>query len=150
MTRYHGNDTVEAGTYLDLHALRVETLEEKGRLPGDGATVWRRVPELGLLVAAPFVGLIYVVFLPLIGFLMLGKVVAEWAARQAADALGATVRVLRPAWQPAVAFLGRGKRTGRRGRARVHTERPDPWADRVREEVAEDAPEQAAAEADER
>jgi hypothetical protein len=101
-----------------------------------------------LLVAAPFVGLLYVVFLPLIGFLMLGKVVAEWAAEQVADALGATVRVLRPAWQPAVAFLGRGKR--KRGPEKAREETPDAWADTVREEVTEDAVEEAAAEADER
>jgi hypothetical protein len=148
MTRYHGNDTVEAGTYLNLRKLRVESLEEEGRLPGDGATVWRPVPEAMLLVAAPFVGLLYVVFLPLIGFLMLGKVVAEWAAGQVADALGATVRVLSPAWQPAVAFLGRGKR--KRGPEKAREETPDAWADTVREEVAEDAVEEAAAEADER
>jgi hypothetical protein len=136
MTQYHGDDTVEPGTYLNLRRLRVETLEEKGRLPGDGAAVWRRVPETMLLVAAPFVGLLYVVFLPLIGFLMLGKVVAEWAAAQAADALGATVRVLRPAWQPAVAFLGRGRRTPEGEDARE--ERPDPWAETARAAAAED------------
>lgn len=145
MTRYRGNDMVEAGTYLNLRRLRAETLEEAGRLPGDGATAWRRVPETMLLVAAPFVGLLYVIFLPLIGFLMLGKVVAEWAAGQVADALGATVRVLRPAWQPAVAFLGRGRR--KREGETAREERPDAWAEAARAEAAEDAGEDVAADA---
>lgn len=148
MTRYHGNDTVEPGTYLNLRRMRVEAMEEEGRLPGDGAAVWRRVPETMLLVAAPFVGLLYVIFLPLIGFLMLGKVVAEWAARHVADALDATVRVLRPAWQPAVAFLGRGRRTRKGDKARE--ERPDAWADAARAAAAEEVAEDADAEEGER
>lgn len=136
MTRYHGNDTVEAGTFLDLRRIRVHTLEEKGRLPGDGATVWRRVPEMALLVASPVVALLYVVFLPLIGFLMLGGVLLEWAARHVTDALRSTVRVLRPAWQPAVAFLGRGK--GRRAAGKAPEERPDPWAEQAGAEARDE------------
>ena len=136
MTRYHGNEIVDAGIYLNVRELAFKSLDEEGRLPGDAAAVWRRVPAMVLLVVAPVVGLLFVVFLPLIGFLMLGMVALRWAAGHAAEALTGTVRVLRPAWQPALSFLGRGRRRAPAERAR--DERPDAWADEVRAEVVAD------------
>jgi len=66
----------------------------------------------------------------MVGWLLVGKV-----AELAADAAGASLRVLRPAWQPAYSFLTRTK-AGKRGAKRA--EKKDVWAEEVRKEAAPD------------
>lgn len=94
------------------------------------------MPGLALLVAAPLIGLAYVIFLPLIGFLMLGAVALEKACSLAREmgAWGATL--LRPAWQPARAFLSRGKT--KKAKRREESETSDRWAEEVRQELEEE------------
>lgn len=126
MTKYHGNDEVGPGIYFNLRELAFRSVEDAERLPGGPEQVWRRVPALAMLAAGPIVGLVFVMFLPLIGFLMLAGVVLGWLGRQLAAAFGALGRVLRPAWQPALAFLGRGRAK------KAEAPKPDPWAEEVR------------------
>lgn len=99
MKLYRGNQLVAPGIYLDLRELAFRSMDEEGRLPGSEAAVWRRVPAIAMLVVAPAVSLAYFVFLPLVGFVMLGGVVGlklyELAKRAAAGALP----MLRPAWK---------------------------------------------------
>ncbi len=132
MTRYHGKQNVEPGIYLNLRELSFKSLDDEGHLPGKETSVYYRVPALVLLVAAPLLGLVYAIFLPLIGFMMLGAFLASkfyGVAKQAADA---TVLVLRPAWQPARAFLTRGKRAkGKEKQAKGE----DAWAEKARKEA---------------
>ena len=136
MTRYYGNENVEPGIYFSLEHLSFVSMDESGQLPGSAETVYRRVPAIALLVVGPLVGLAYVIFLPLIGFVMLGRVVAATAWALAQDAAHALVRVLEPAWQPARAFLSRGKRKEKGEKATE--ERTDEWAEEVREELDEE------------
>ena len=131
MKRYHGNQKVGPGIYFNLRELAFRSVEDDEWLPGDRDDVWREVPALVMLVAAPVVGLAFVIFLPLIGFLMLGGLAMAWAGRQAMPAFAAFGRVLRPAWQPALAFFARGK-----ARDEAAAARPDPWLDEVRDELA--------------
>jgi hypothetical protein len=88
-----------------------------------------RVPALAMLTIAPLLGLAYVIFLPLIGFAMVawiaGKAVLGLAARAAAEC----VAVLKPAWQPTMAFFSRGKA------AKRETKQPDAWAEDVKKEL---------------
>ena len=77
------------------------------------------MPALALLVVGPLMGLAYAIFLPLIGFAMVGGVVLRKAGELAVEAGQAGSRVLRPAWQPARAFLSRGK-TRRAGDGQRH------------------------------
>jgi hypothetical protein len=132
MTRYYGNQNVDPGIYLNLRELSFKSLDDEGRLPGKETNVYYRVPALVLLVAAPLLGLVYAIFLPLIGFMMLGAFLASkfyGLAKQAADA---TVLVLRPAWQPARAFLTRGKRA----KGEEQAAKPkDAWAEKARAEA---------------
>ncbi len=76
MTRYHANEVVTPGVYFDARHLRFRNQEEAGRLPDDGG-VYRRVPTVVLLIAGPLIGLAYVVFLPLIGFIAVGSLIVE-------------------------------------------------------------------------
>ena len=134
--RYRGTQTVGPGFYVNLRRLTFASFdEEEGRLPGLETETWRRVPELAMLAAAPFVSIAYIVFLPLIGFLMLGGVLASKLSALARQAAGAAVPVLRPAWQPARAFLTRGK--PRKAGEAEEVER-DEWAEVARREAAAD------------
>ena len=129
MRRYRGNEKVEPGVYFNLAQLAFTSIAEEGHLPGSAGDVYRRVPTLALLVVGPFLGAVYVIFLPFIGFGMLAWIAGTKLAPVMEDAGAAFVRVLRPAWQPAMAFLSRGKAA--KGR-RTPTDR---WAEDVKTEL---------------
>jgi hypothetical protein len=134
--RYHGNQVVDPGIYLNLRELTFKSMDEEGRLPGGEDAVWRRVPVLVMLVAAPVISIVYFIFLPLVGFLMLAGVVGLKLYALGKQAVAAMVPVLRPAWQPARAFLSRGKPAKARA---AETKAKDEWADEARREAAESA-----------
>lgn len=135
MTRYYGNQKVEPGIYFCAKELSFKSMDDQERLPGGEARTYWRVPALALLVGAPLIGLAYVIFLPLLGFMMLGAVALEkvWALTRELGSWAATL--VRPAWQPARAFLSRGKARGKREDT---TEKKDRWAEEVREELDKD------------
>ncbi|HLE84320.1 MAG TPA: hypothetical protein VJG13_08270 [Thermoanaerobaculia bacterium] len=145
MKTYRGQQLVDPGIYLNLRELAFKSMDEDGRLPGTEEAVWRRVPALAMLVAAPLVSIVYFIFLPLVGFLMLAGVVGlklfELGRRLAAGALP----VLRPAWQPALAFLSRGKPAREAPvEEALEAKRKDRWAEEARREA--EAPEDEAPE----
>lgn len=134
--RYHGNQVVDPGIYLNLRELSFKSMDEEGRLPGGEDAVWRRVPVLVMLIAAPVISIVYFIFLPLVGFLMLAGVVGLKLYALGKHAANAMVPVLRPAWQPARAFLSRGKP---RKEARREEKAKDEWAEGARREAEEPA-----------
>ena len=74
MTTYKGGDTVKRGFYASLKRWTIEMVEpEAGTLEGEADERYFKVPVPVMLVAAPFMGAAFVIFLPLIGFLMIGK-----------------------------------------------------------------------------
>lgn len=93
----------------------------------DGAVV----PTMAMLVVGPILGLVFVVFLPLIGFVMVGWLLLEKASGLALEAIRAGVRVLRPGWEPTRAFLSRS-RGAAAGRER------DAWVEEARKKLEED------------
>lgn len=135
MTRYYGNQRVEPGIYFCPKELSFKSMDNDGRLPGGPERTYWRVPALALLVAAPMIGLAYVIFLPLVGFVMLGAVALQKVGSLVRElgTWGATL--LRPAWQPARAFLSRGKARKEKEKAEEHK---DQWAEEVREELEKD------------
>jgi hypothetical protein len=72
MTTYRGGDTVKAGFYWNRGQWAAEVVPAAGgTLPGDGATVYQRVPWPALLFVAPVMGGAFAMFLPFIGLWML-------------------------------------------------------------------------------
>jgi hypothetical protein len=72
MTRYHGNDSVKGGFYWRPSEWEIVTVpREGGTLLGTADMRYVRLPVLLILVLGPFMGALYVVFLPFIGFAML-------------------------------------------------------------------------------
>ena len=109
MTTYTGRQTVKAGIYLNTRTYGIETLNQFGELPGTELDTYRHIPMLAMLAAAPLLGLAFVMFLPFIGFAMVLHLVGTKAYHLVADAAAEGVRVMRPSWAPAFAFLTRSK-----------------------------------------
>ena len=127
MTRYHGGETVRAGAYFNAKALSFKVLEDDAALPGTAADEYRALPMIAMLVVGPALGLVYAIFLPFIGLAM-----AAWALMEkAGDVLAAGTRVMRPAWQPALSFLTRGKKG-------KDAARSDAWAEEAKKAAGED------------
>ena len=75
--------------------------------------MYRRIPVALLLVAAPLMGALFVIFLPFIGIALLLQHIGRAAMQAAAETLERVLRSLSPAWRPGMAFL-----TGKAGRKR--------------------------------
>ncbi len=130
MKHYRAHETVDEGFYWNPRRLAFKSLEERGRLPGETDDTYVRIPALAVLPMGLVVSLAYVIFLPLIGFLMLGRIVVEKLYRLAADGARSAGRVLQPAWLPARAYLSHGRKGPERDR--------DAWAEEVAEDLAAD------------
>ena len=125
MKRYRGNQEAGPGLYLNLRQLSFESVEQPRLLKGTDRDVYRRVPIVVLLVLAPFLGLAYVVFLPFIGFAMVTWLVGVKAAHVSADTARAAARVLRPSWEPALAYFSRSNAA----KPAKTAPEPDAWAE---------------------
>ena len=80
MAKHLGGETVSAGFYMDVAEWSVETFSGAGGvLPGNATRVYRSVPTIVLLLAAPLLGAAFAMFLPFIGLAL----VAQYAAKQA-------------------------------------------------------------------
>ena len=135
MKHYQAHDTVDEGFYFNPRRFAIKSLEERGRLPGETGDAYLRLPALAVLPLALVASLAYVIFLPLVGFLMLGRIAVEKLADLVGSGGRSAVRVLQPAWLPARAYLSRGKSGKERQR--------DEWAEEAAEEL-EEAEEDAA------
>ena len=109
MKTYTGRQTVEAGIYLNTKTFAVQMLDKTGTLDGTELETYRRIPMVLMLAAAPVLGLAYVMFLPFIGFATVLHLMGTKTLQLAGDAATEGVRVLRPSWAPALAFLTRSK-----------------------------------------
>ena len=136
MKRINAANTVEPGFYFNLREFQFASLSEAGMLPGDPDSVWHRVPVLAMLIGAPILGLTFVIFLPFIGLAMVGWLLTQKLAQASSEAAHATVRVMRPSWRPAMAFLFRSKR--HTAAVTSTQEKQDEWLDETKKRVADD------------
>ena len=75
MLKQTGGTKARNGYYLNLASWELIPAKTDQILPGAGDQKYLRVPALALFVLAPFLGALFVVFLPFIGFaLVLGYV----------------------------------------------------------------------------
>jgi hypothetical protein len=80
MFTYTGGETVKGGFYWNRGTWHLENVEGKsGTLPGGGETRYVWVPTLLMLLLAPVMGGLFVVFLPFIGFALLFGALGKWA-----------------------------------------------------------------------
>ena len=137
MTIYKGTQEVEPGLYLNLKRFAIKSVDTRGPLPGTEGDEYRRVPMLAMLAMAPLLGLVFVIFLPFIGFAMVTYLVGHKAAQAAGNLLAQVVRVVRPGWVPALAFLTRSKPATPEQTTKVQ---PTAWEEKVEETLKETDP----------
>ena len=74
MRTYNGGETVQGGFYWKRAGWRMLTVEgQAGVLPGEPGAAYYRVPALLMIPVALTMGGLFVLFLPLLGFLILGE-----------------------------------------------------------------------------
>lgn len=133
MKRYRDQDIVDPGWYFNPRHVAFRSVSERQPLEGRQGEDYYRVPILVTILVAPFVGLAYFIFLPVIGFVMLGSLLARKLAVVVKSAAASATRVLTPSWQPARAFLTTSKAgTAPRGSR-------DKWAERTARELGLEA-----------
>ena len=78
MATHLGGETVSAGFYMSVSEWNVETMSgDGGVLPGTAETVYRSVPTIVLLLAAPLLGAAFAMFLPFIGLALVAQLLRE-------------------------------------------------------------------------
>ncbi len=111
---FRGNETVPSGYYLNPTRWSVTPVAGDGeRLPA-GPGRWLRIPTAAALALVPVLGAAFLVFLPLIGFLVTLDAIASLvvnAVHGSATELAATVS---PGWLPGEAHFT-GKRAEHAG-----------------------------------
>lgn len=108
MTRYESRTQVGGGYYFNTTSWTLHAVDgAKGELPGAAGTKWVRLPTLMMIAAALAVSLAFVLFIPVIGFVLFGMVVGGALlalVKRATVSLGHTFA---PQWVPGEAWLAR-------------------------------------------
>jgi hypothetical protein len=134
MATNRGGDLVRGGYYWNLKkwdATFVET--PAGELPGNPGEVYRRIPTALMLLAAPIMGALFVIFLPFIGIALLLQHIGRAAMQAAGEGFERVLRTLSPAWRPGMAFLA-----GKAGRTRAgETPKSNPELEALEKEIEE-------------
>jgi len=74
MTTFKGSSSVSPGYYLSTRSFGIEVIGERGgTLPGPATRSYVSVPFPLLFLVVPIVGLAFLIFLPLIGFVLLAQ-----------------------------------------------------------------------------
>lgn len=71
--RLTAGETVRGGFYWNPRAWEAHVVEKNGTLEGTPGAQFIRIPVIAVLFLAPLMGAAYAMFLPFIGFAMLGN-----------------------------------------------------------------------------
>ncbi len=115
-TTYGGGMAVPNGYYLNAAQWHIEPVARDGEKLPEGRGKWMRIPTAAALVLVPILGAAFLVFLPLIGFVLVLRALVEpilEVFRSSATEMAATVS---PGWQPGESYFT-GKRPENAGAA---------------------------------
>ena len=107
--KFEGGAAVQSGYYLNAAEWSVHPVSRDGERLPEGKGEWRRIPTVVAIGLTPVLGLVFLMFLPLIGFVLAAHAAAQPVVRMfraSATDLAATVG---PGWRPGEAHLT-GKR----------------------------------------
>ncbi len=116
MTKYTGGTSVKGGYYWNPRSWKVEVIpSEGGRLPENGAA-YVKVPFPALFVVVPLLGALFLMFLPFIGFALVGHALVKRIAGGAKETAADLASTVTPGWTPGEAHMtgkpGEEKATG--------------------------------------
>ncbi|HET6923026.1 MAG TPA: hypothetical protein VFI16_07755 [Anaeromyxobacteraceae bacterium] len=113
MTRHIGGSPAKSGYYWNPRNWSITPVPRQGGvLPGGPSDRYLEVPTLAVLVLTPILGGLFVVFLPAIGFALVGHALARKVAALAGGGAADLATTLAPGWRPGEAHL-----TGKPGEA---------------------------------
>lgn len=108
MTNFKGGTAVKNGYYLNLSRWAIHPVPKDGERLPEGKGEWTAIPTVAALALTPVLGAVFLMFLPLIGFVLFLHAMAApliRTFRTSATDLAATVS---PGWQPGEAhFTGK-------------------------------------------
>jgi len=118
---HEGGTKVNYGFYWSAKAWDMAMVPaEGGLLPGGSDRRYSRIPTFLFLLMAPFMGALYVVFLPFVGFAMVAGYAARGIKRLATDAFMNIAVAVSPHWAPGEAYLA-GRRKAKADRLAART-----------------------------
>jgi hypothetical protein len=87
MKTYKGGQTVQPGFYASIGRKELLNFEETQELPGTQKDTFYALPVIFVLIAGPFIGLLYVMFLPFISIAMVTTLLSKKVAHRIAPSL---------------------------------------------------------------
>jgi len=133
MTKFESNASVKAGYYVNPLIMNVTLVErDGGRLPNEKGT-WIAIPAMAALALTPLFGALFLMFLPMIGFILTAEAAAKKVAALATGASGELAATMAPGWVPGEAHL-----TGKAGEEKKAGEgSAAPTLEQLEKEIAE-------------
>ncbi len=108
---HNGGTKVNYGFYWSAKAWDMAMVPaEGGLLPGGSDRHYTRIPTVLFLLMAPLMGALYVVFLPVAGFALVGGHALRAAKTLAMDSFMHIAVAVSPSWAPGEAYLADRKR----------------------------------------
>lgn len=115
-----GGYTAAAGTYWNMMNGERVDLDQAAVLPGGAGAMYIKAPMAVMLAAAPVLGLIFAVFLPLIGIVM---TVAQAGRKAAEGVTNVAAGSMSFGWRPLEAYLA-GRKRRQESRAKKQEQGP--------------------------
>lgn len=106
--RFKGGSAVKSGYYLNLSRWAIEPVAKDGERLPDGKGEWTPIPTVAALMLTPILGATFLMFLPMIGFLLLFQAMAAPLVRMVRGSAADLAATVSPGWQPGEAhFTGK-------------------------------------------
>ncbi len=132
MTTYESGAAVNGGFYFNPSRWTIDAVARDGaRLP-DGPGRWLRVPAAAALLLTPVLGAIFLMFLPLIGFVLAARALASIGVRMLGGPATDLAATMSPGWR-----LGEAHFTGRAAVEGAARSDGDARLDAIEREIAE-------------
>ncbi|HSN13852.1 MAG TPA: hypothetical protein VLT61_04420 [Anaeromyxobacteraceae bacterium] len=109
MTKFESNAAVKAGYYFNPITMSIVPVSRDGeRLPNEKGT-WIAIPTVAALVLTPLLGAMFLMFLPMIGFVLSAEAAGKRVAGAFRGGAGELAATMAPGWVPGEAHLtGKG------------------------------------------
>jgi len=112
MATFTGNSSVNGGYYLSTKTFAIEVIgNDGGTLPGTSDVKYVAVPFPLLFAVVPVIGLAFLMFLPAIGFWLVGKATVMKVTGQVAEGASSLAATVAPDLATGAAYMT-GKKEG--------------------------------------
>ncbi len=138
MKMYHGGEKVATGAYWSLSTGEFFQTPTGEELPGKREQHYVKAPLSLVVAAGPFLGLIYMIFLPFVGIGGILLYSASTAAKLVTRAAQQTAQTALPAWVPGVSYLVKEKEKKSKAKVEKKDEIPQEELEGILKDIDED------------